>query len=1154
MQSHWETLDENNDPDLNKLYLQIAKFIPGFERMSLDVGISDKEREIMQVDPVKNMDQITEGIRDLSRDQSFRVLCGLAIRHPNAIETLLTRVEPLKLDFFQSIILALFAKRPALIEGFVEKHLSEDRFREMELSRGFVLACAMDDIEAINIFIQRSADNEQEMIKYNNYEAFREAAGNGKIATMTMLSERFQDKKIAMIATERTRSIRSTLREDSDSTAYSALSHAAANGQIDIINWIVSQLSPNKDELEQLIESGNCAAFLGAAKNGHLDVIRRLIELSPRSERIMETEFPNIVSNAAAGGQLDILKWVMPENFLSMLKSIEKYEERVKAIILGHFPVKSKETLEKIDLVNAFHQAANNGHTHVLEWLKTAIYDGNLDGNLFGEFQFNSPLSDVAKNGQLHVIDWFVNELPPKRIQQMIADSNYAAFCSAAEHGHLNVIEKLIALSPESMGDMIRSSGRPYSNEASYAAFYRAAKNGHLHVVKRLLDLVPPNELDNMLTASVYEDSSYNRCGNYGAFIIADKYGHDNITRYLLSLPTIFAYVEQHEHEYGDKHTHPFITQQLQSLTAQKIALEANDENAVFDVDVDKAKLCFYMLRNLIRRNDPNLSDDIRLLLEIPRVKALAHTAVTSTSQSNELIRLAITTGNAVAAEILLGIPAVLELTEQHNFYSNECVGHFDLRVVAQDGESSMRALSTGEQKRLQTAIKYYRPLIEKIGIVPIMSNLRDQLASRYADHPALLTRSNGEQVILPLNWNDFQQLKLNIEERSLALTAYYQHKDHAAYRYLSKPNHWMNDHASYVNVNPDNHAERWSTFEEYQPIIAMLYLASKDKEYLPTDGYTLETRLEHFIEELAQIGRAHNWDSTRVNDRGDTEEYDDLNGDRPSCFSGVKRRLFQSVLGHPLFNILTLENIKQALREFVRDYFKQQITEDNREELARAWRKLCNDGTCESCWDALNVSHEAQYGFISQLEKKYATQFTDEVAYVSFVRNSFTFSSVYPNHVVRFSGETNFASLLPEQLIDAEEITDIETCVDLPDSSEKAIIDDTLKNVLQTCGPLGKALLNEIEILNRVRGCVWPIWSGSEQKLCAIIAACGSYTTITDVALREALEYKQSLLSIALNSSPTADKTFRVKIDEALAKIKNDEALTPLCQDSCHL
>ena len=98
-----------------------------------------------------------------------------------------------------------------------------------------------------------------------------------------------------------------------------------------------------------------------------------------------------------------------------------------------------------------------------------------------------------------------------------------------------------------------------------------------------------------------------------------------------------------------------------------------------------------------------------------------------------------------------------------------------------------------------------------------------------------------------------------------------------------------MNPNAAYVITNEDK-TQSWSSFEEYQLLISMLYLAAKDDVTPATEGYTVETRLSHFIQELALIGRAHNWNDTRKR-CGKEEEYDNLEADRLSCTSGVKRR-----------------------------------------------------------------------------------------------------------------------------------------------------------------------------------------------------------------------------------------------------------------------
>lgn len=134
-----------------------------------------------------------------------------------------------------------------------------------------------------------------------------------------------------------------------------------------------------------------------------------------------------------------------------------------------------------------------------------------------------------------------------------------------------------------------------------------------------------------------------------------------------------------------------------------------------------------------------------------------------------------------------------------------------------------------------------------KQGSAKIITSLRDQLAERYQAHPAVLMR-NQSAIKLPLSWEDFQAMKLTPVERKLALQAYYKNKDHSALRYLSKPNHWMHANALYTNREGN---EQWSTFPEYEHLISMLFLATKDPDItLLCDNHTLATRMDHFVDE----------------------------------------------------------------------------------------------------------------------------------------------------------------------------------------------------------------------------------------------------------------------------------------------------------------
>jgi hypothetical protein len=630
----------------------------------------------------------------------------------------------------------------------------------------------------------------------------------------------------------------------------------------------------------------------------------------------------------------------------------------------------------------AFRYAAENGHLDVLRYLEEKAH-GRLQ-EMIGANNYHA-FSYAAENGHLDVLR-YLEEKAPERLQAMIGAGDYAAFRYAAENGHLDVLRYLEEKAPGSFQAMIGAN--------DYHAFSYAAQNGHLDVL-RYLEEKSPDRFQTMIEA-----------GDYGAFHSAARNGHLDVVRHLLTHPSCFAYAEQHQAEYGEL-VLPCLSEKITSLRAQKATLELESPNAVFNVEnPTEAQLLFFMARHLIRLNSPAHQDDLLFLLSIPSVRALAHTEVTQ-SRSNELIRLALSIGNAPAAQLLLSIPAVRQLTEQNDFYRAEVRNGLDVGALARDRESSMTALSQGERERLQAAIDRYQPMIAAAGVQNIMNDLREKLTSRYEDAPAVLTRTNGEQISLPLEWVAFQALGLSAEERNQAMRAYAQNKDHSAWRYLSRPNPWMHANASYVEVNPSNHAEKWSTFEEYQPLISMLYLAATDVGSSPIEGYTLETRLTGFIDELALIGRAHNWDRRRPSANGGTEEHDDLEGDRPSCYSGVKRRLFQSVRGHALFAILTPEILQLEINEYVRQYVSERLNDSNRASIKAILDEMIEEGDAPESENlaqlkTLDMAPESQAQFIESLGRKYGPSFSSHPGLQTFVRDSFTLNEGQ-SHAVNF-------------------------------------------------------------------------------------------------------------------------------------------------------
>jgi len=848
--------------------------------------------------------------------------------------------------------------------------------------KAFWLASRCGHVDVIKYLINlASADDRQNMIEAENFLAFQQAAVNGHLAVIEFLIETGLTD------------VQKAIKADN----FHVFRAAVISGKLTLIERLI-QLAPK--EIQNMIKAKDFEAFRLSARSGNLLLVERLIKLAPEEiQNMIKAENFEVFRFAARSGHLPRVEYLIqlaPEEIQNMIKA-KDFEAFRFAARSGHLPVielliaelapADIQNMIKAQDFEAFREATKGGHLEVIKRL-IPLFPANEVQNII-EAQNFELFKKAAENESLDVINFLIEQLPRAKVQDMIKADDFKVFRAAAGGRNLAIIELLIKLAPTEVQNMIQVD--------DFGAFRFAVKCDRLKVIDLLIESVLPKKVVKMITAK--NNEAFRTAYQSSRIIEFRKEVSQLILERLLSYHSVLAYAEIHVREY-ESCVNPFVDKKLSSLRAQKSAQEQQNSNAVFDViDSNENKLLFYVLRNLIRRNEPVLHDNILFLLNLPSVKSSAHT------KNNELLRLAMARNNQEAIGLLLNIPAVLQLAGENDFYRAEARGGINLRELAQSRESSMTALSQGEQKRLARAIDHYKPMIEATGVADIMTDLREILAARYEAHPATFVR-RGQICELPLQWTEFQALELNQEERSAALAAYAKHKDHTAWRYLSKPNPWMHPEAAYVNVNPATH-EMWSTFEEYQPVICLYYLAAIDDKSPPIDGYTLETRFEGFIDELALIARAHNWDHTRFrrNEDGElaldedgnliTEEYDDLQGDRPSCYSGVLRRLFQSVRGHLLLIILTERIIDTELRDFVRSHFRILINPENRSAIHSAWDKIISlDKLTQddiAVLTSLNISEEKQGQFIGYLRDKYQEQFTEDPSFLVQIKKKFS-------------------------------------------------------------------------------------------------------------------------------------------------------------------
>lgn len=228
--------------------------------------------------------------------------------------------------------------------------------------------------------------------------------------------------------------------------------------------------------------------------------------------------------------------------------------------------------------------------------------------------------------------------------------------------------------------------------------------------------------------------------------------------------------------------------------------------------------------------------------------------------------------------------------------------------------ESSMGMDRIGDSLYGKIHQQYHHRLPSRASINTILTQIKDYCRSQFLEeHPHLPFEVSGELTLhsetlangaLHSGCAECDQIKLYLESIP-----------HTAYRTLACPNPLINPFAPHAAAINRRHLKTHIAFNEDQiKKIALFWLTASDPKAECVEGFTAESLKQLFLRALALVGRAHNWDHTRVvskafkRDDGQVyfkdveEEYDDGRLDNPSCGSGIHRRLNQSLIGHKWF------------------------------------------------------------------------------------------------------------------------------------------------------------------------------------------------------------------------------------------------------------
>lgn len=905
---------------------------------------------------------------------------------------------------------------------FVEQCINGSPFLQAFLSA--LTPQAMSELDWENKLEQTYSDSAYTYPKARNVNLIQICAVLGKLEHLQYLTQRSAEKVRSMNVADN----------------YRAYRWAAVNGHLQVLQYLEA-FEPALILSMIKIKASDC--YRGAAANGHLPVLIHLEDKVP--EGFFLKAQPNAYCDAAEEGFIDVLIHLEKKKPKVITLDVLFDAYRAAAVngqleVLLHLEKKAAKRamwLIEDDEYGAYRFAAQKGHVSILEHLEEKApehVEAMIQANEYQAFRF------AAMEGHLQILV-HLEERAPELLAEMINAQGYKAYLLAAKAGHLHVLEHLEKKAPVDLRETIQAM--------QLDAYLEAAAEGHLHVIEHLdaTALVSFTGMLETLRGKAYLGAArqgqlavmqYLERTTPGLFV---SYGVDtfiqvclehctsrrtiylDIINHLLQQPSVLAHAEQRFQQPEGKYAVSFIEARLNELNAQRIAFENECPDATFDISEEQVPIYFYILRHLIRLNGPALMPLIQNLIALPRLQMLLHQSMNG-GPENELLCLAFAIGNELAVDLLLEVPTVRFHAQANNLYEEVFIGDRDITLheLAADEESAVYGLSQTEQAMVDSLQAHYHPaMMAQGGTGAVFTQFKETLKERYQTHPATFTME-GVTRHLPFEWQSLQQFRtqyeLTSDQYTQALKAYYQHPDHTAFRYVSKPNHWLHPQASYVYINEARTA-RWASFEDYIPTIAYFWLAASDQTSPAMEGYTIEGRIDLFIKEIALIGRAHNWDrpaETIVSEDGVIqEECDDLTGDKPSCYSGVRRRLFQSVLGHTLFKNLTMERLKQEINEFVRAYFQRTLASVDKLAVHTAIQRVFDlEGSKEDMqlMASFNLSKEQTEDFKAHLAHKYSIQWHRNKRLEDELDKAFELDGLIKTHLEKFYCSVNLHTL----------------------------------------------------------------------------------------------------------------------------------------------
>lgn len=830
----------------------------------------------------------------------------------------------------------------------------------------FFKGIASENYALLSWLKQHRKDLFEELFSYNQYHLFNIACQKAKTKLIFWC---------LLIAPEHQLTVLLQKQEQ-------LFSHTSNEFHYQLLNWI-------KNNHPQVFSNKKFNLLNIAAKHGYLHLFEWLKKNAPEHFRpYIKKHFSTLVHLAAFQTKPNTLRYFMnidgaqteqiiAKNHFELFKICLQQEHlNVVSFMLSYISLQREEMLKAVfqDLYFKFPQKS---HLFLINWFHA--HDKKVLLAIFssygGEF-----LNHAISQNHIKVLDW-LKIILPEITQDLLKKNIEENLCLAAFHGHLDIFKLIINLESQP-GSLITCRNHlilKYALDKQYIEF---------------LGWLMDNFIFQLAPRLSHEQFSWLRAQ-------ANK-SDPRVIFCLLDFYPIFHMVERNPSLFPSDLMLNFIA----NKTLSGIQTEDINHNLVM--------LYLSMIRYLMTSRPTNYLRKIQQLLNIPFVANNAHLSINGL-ELNELFLRAQRLNDIDLMQMLCLFPNVRRLVDPET-QSRIRQQAPSLLTIAHDHESSMTSLSFEQQHQLKQLSEHYAPIIKYRTASSIFEALKQELVERFYQDAPKLKNQHGQEFALPLYHHEF--LKLDDEFKTQALNLYHSNEPHTAWRFLSIPNLWIDPQALYVKQSNENPTLKWAQFEDYIPLINLLFIAAFDQDMPCSDNHTHQTRIAMFIKGLSLAGRAHNWDRTRakVITLGKTiyEEYDDGLPDQPSCYSGMKQYLFHSLHGHPMFSELNIEKLKQELLEFVRQQYEILIDDSNREIISNAWHEYIIElnPTAITILKSIDIPQANIQNFINDLKNKYQKNLNLNPNLFDFINNQLTIS-VQQSHFERFYTQAHLENIL---------------------------------------------------------------------------------------------------------------------------------------------